>query len=42
MCLVDLLNADLVDAPSSETIGITGAIPGYVGATHFWSLLIIL
>ena len=39
MCLVDFYNADIVDAPSSETVGRTGAVPVSVGMTHVWLLL---
>ena len=38
-CLVYFNNADIFDAPSAEAIGITGAVPGSVGATNVWLLL---
>ena len=38
MCLVDLSNADLVDAPLEKAVGRTGAVTGSVGATHVWLL----
>ena len=39
MCLVDLSNDNLVDAPSAEAIGRTGVVPGSVGVNHVWLLL---
>ena len=34
MCLVDFYNYNIVDAPSAEAVGRTGAVTGSVGATH--------
>ena len=42
MCSVDFSDADLVDAPLAEAVGITGAVPGSVGTTHVYLLLKIL
>ena len=39
MCSVDFSDADIVDAPSVEAVGRTGAVPGSVGKTHVWLLL---
>ena len=41
MCLVYLPDADFVDAPFAETVGITGVVPVSVGATLVWLLLMI-
>ena len=38
MCLVDFYNYNIVDAPSAEAVGRTGAVTGSVGATHVWLL----
>ena len=39
MCLVYLSDADFVDAPFAEAVGITGVVPGSVGVNHVWLLL---
>ena len=39
MCSVGFSDDDLVDAPSAEAIGRTGVVPGSVGATRVWLLL---
>ena len=36
MCSVDFSDADIIDAPSKEYVGITGDIPGSICATHIW------
>ena len=41
VCLVYFSDADLVDAPLAEAVGRTGAVPGSVGATHVWLLLML-
>ena len=42
LCLVDLSDADLVDAPSAEAVDRTGAVTESVGATDVWLLLTLL
>ena len=42
MCSVDFSDADLVNAPLAEAVGITGDVPVSVGATHVWLLLVLL
>ena len=39
VCSVDFYDVDIVDAPLVESVDITGAFPGSVGATHVWLLL---
>ena len=38
VCSVDFSDADIVDAPSTEDLGRTGAVTVYIGATHVWLL----
>ena len=42
VCLVDFYNYNIVDAPSAEAVGRTGAVTGSVGATHVQLLLTLL